>query len=136
MHLGIDSDSFAQPHLQRLPVILVVDDEDDFLELCELALAKEGMRVVRAHSAGEALWHALRSPPDLALVDLRLPQSDGFALLHALRAEPETCRIPVFAMTALLPRDAENLMEAGFDGCFPKPVNFTRLSQVLRSVLR
>src|SRR5688572_21805953 len=74
-----------RPILQQLdhvPLVLAVDDEEDFLELTELFLGGAGIRVVKARSATEALWHAMATPPDLIFLDLMLPHVDGFQVLH------------------------------------------------------
>jgi CheY-like chemotaxis protein len=112
--------------LDRPPNVLVVDDEEDFLELTELFLGNDGFHVMKAKSASEALWLALRNPPDLVFLDLRLPGADGFQVLRALRAEPETRDIPVFACTAADIPDGDALVRAGFDAAFPKPINWPR----------
>jgi CheY-like chemotaxis protein len=115
-----------------VPRVLVVDDEDDFLELSELFLAADGWGVIKAHSAEEAMKAVREEPPDFALVDLYIPGRDGFEVLRELRNEPTTEDIPVFATTAADLDDAEGLLRIGFDGHFPKPVNWPRLREVLR----
>lgn len=124
--------AWARAHRDRQPRVLVVDDEEDFLELTEMFLSADGFKVLKAKSASEALWMALKTPPDLVFLDLMLPGANGFQILHALRSEPETAHIPVFACSALDIRDAQNVLSAGFDGHFPKPVNWTGLRSVLR----
>jgi CheY-like chemotaxis protein len=114
---------------------LVVDDEEDFLELTELFLASEGVRVVKARSASEAVWKAFTDPPDLALVDLHLPGGSGFQVLRALRNEPETRDIPVFACTGADLDEPTGVLRAGFDGHFPKPINWPRLREVFRRLV-
>jgi CheY-like chemotaxis protein len=118
----------------RAPRVLVVDDEEDFLELTEMFLSADGFEVHTAKSASEALWSALKDPPDLVFLDLMLPGANGFQVLGALRAEPETRDVPVFACSALDIRDAERVLAAGFDGHFPKPVNWPGLRNVLRGL--
>src|SRR5688572_14324849 len=78
-----------------VPRVLVVDDEDDFLELSELFLAADGWGVAKAHSAEEAMKLVHEHPPDFALVDLYIPGRDGFDVLRDLRNEPSTEDIPV-----------------------------------------
>jgi CheY-like chemotaxis protein len=124
------------PRLETRPSILVVDDEEDFLELTELFLEGDGYRVLRARSASEAMWQALHNRPDLALVDLYIPGGDGFQILRALRTEPETRHLPVFACTAADLRDAHRVLEAGFDAHFPKPIDWPRLRALLKGVIR
>ncbi len=121
---------------ERVPRVLVVDDEDDFLELSELFLSSDGYGVVKAHSAAEAMSEVKRNPPDMALLDLYIPGGDGFQILRALRSEPATRDIPVFATTGADLEDVQGVLRVGFDGHFPKPVNWPRLRDVLRSLLR
>lgn len=128
--------TWARVRPDRPPRILVVDDEDDFLELTQLFLGADGFLVETARSASEALWMALRNPPDAVFLDLMLPGADGFQVLRALRHEPETRHIPVFAVSALDIRDARKVLQAGFDGHFPKPVNWPGLRSVLRRLFR
>jgi two-component system, cell cycle response regulator DivK len=130
----MDVEMHVLPRLERAPVVLAVDDEEEFLELTELFLGGAGIRVLKARSATEALWHALRTPPDLIFLDLMLPHVDGFQVLAALKSEPETRNIPVFACTAADFGDARGVLSAGFDALFPKPVNWTRLREILRSL--
>ncbi len=119
-----------------VPRVLVVDDEDDFLELSELFLAADGWGVQKAHSAEEALRFVRKQPPDFALVDLYIPGRDGFQVLKLLRDEPMTSDIPIFATTAADLDDAEGLLRIGFDGHFPKPVNWPRLRDMLKKLVK
>jgi CheY-like chemotaxis protein len=119
-----------------VPRVLVVDDEEDFLELSELFLSADGWGVVKATSAAEAMRLVKERPPDFALVDLYIPGRDGFQVLKDLRAEPSTQDIPVFATTAADLDDAEGLLRIGFDGHFPKPVNWPRLREVLKTLVK
>ena len=119
----------------RVPRVLVVDDEEDFLELSELFLAADGYGVIKARSASEAMTEVKRLPPDVALLDLYIPGGDGFQILRALRDEPSTRDIPVFATTAADLDDVEGVLRIGFDGHFPKPVNWPRLREMLKKLL-
>jgi CheY-like chemotaxis protein len=127
---------FPRLRVGRVPHILAVDDEEDFLELTEMFLIGDGFRVSKARSPSEALWVAARNPPDLALLDLLLPNGNGIQILRALRAEPETEDIPIFACTAADIDDVDGVLRVGFDGHFPKPVNWPRLRQVIRTLFR
>jgi CheY-like chemotaxis protein len=120
----------------RPPRVLVVDDEEEFLELTELFLVGDGFFVQKARSAKEALRLASREPPDLALLDLYIPGGDGFHILRALRAEPETRGIPVFACSGADLKSPRGVLDAGFDGHFPKPVNWPSLRDLLRKLTR
>lgn len=120
----------------RLPRVLVVDDEEDFLELSEMFLGTDGYGIVKARSAAEAMAEVRRSPPDIALLDLYIPNGDGFQILKALRNEPATRDIPVFATTGADLKDAAGVLRIGFDAHFPKPVNWPSLRDVLRNLWR
>jgi CheY-like chemotaxis protein len=120
----------------RVPHILVVDDEEDFLELTEMFLVGDGFRVSKARSPSEALWAAAQSPPDLAILDLLLPHGNGIQILRALRSEAETADIPIFACTAADIQDVEGILRVGFDGHFPKPVNWPKLREVIRRLFK
>ncbi len=119
----------------RVPRVLVVDDEEDFLELSELFLAADGYGVIKARSAAEAMSEVKRSPPDMALLDLYIPGGDGFAIMRALRSEPATRDIPIFATTGADLKDVEGVLRIGFDGHFPKPVIWPGLRDVLRRLV-
>lgn len=117
------------------PRVLVVDDEEDFLELSEMALAPEGYGVLKARSAAEAMHVVAHHPPDIAFLDLYIPGGDGFQILKALRAEDATRDIPVFATTGADLKDAAGVLRVGFDGHFPKPVNWAGLRDILRKLV-
>ena len=117
------------------PKVLVVDDEEDFLELSEMILTGDGFGVIKARSADEAMREVRRSPPDMALLDLYIPGGDGFAILKALRQEPSTRDIPVFATTGADLADVQGVLRIGFDAHFPKPVNWPRLREMLRKLV-
>jgi DNA-binding NtrC family response regulator len=81
--------------------VLVVDDEPLNLELLDQELGAAGYRVVRASSGEEALARATRAPPDLVLLDVRMPGLDGFETCRRLKASEVTRGIPVIVLTAL-----------------------------------
>jgi CheY-like chemotaxis protein len=115
---------------------LVVDDEEDFLELTRIFLEGAGFKVECARAAGEAVARAVRSPPDVILLDILLPGCDGIEILETLRSEPETRTVPVLACTALGHRDSGPLLvQAGFDGLVSKPINWHELRRLLESAV-
>jgi CheY-like chemotaxis protein len=117
-----------------VPRVLVVDDEEDFLELCEQILGDAGFGVVKARSAEEAMREVADQAPDVAFLDLHIPGGDGFEILKALRSQPQTRDIPVFATTGADLDEIETLLKVGFDGHFPKPVNWPGLSRLLHKL--
>lgn len=84
-----------------LAKILYVEDEDDIREVAQLALtAVGGFEVVACASGREAVARAAAAKADLVVIDVMMPDMDGFATLQALRRLPEAARVPVIFMTA------------------------------------
>lgn len=132
----IELDLPPRPRLARAPHVLIVDDDREFLELAAATLTGEGFHVDTALSAGDALVRAVRDPPDLILLDILLPGTDGIDVLEALRAEPETHDIPVIACTSLGERDSAALLtRLGFDALLAKPFDLLALARALRAAL-
>ena len=80
--------------------ILIVDDEDDILHFLELVLREKGYEVATAGSGYEALTRTQMEKPDLVLLDIMMPQMDGWEVLKLLRVDEETRRIPVAMLSA------------------------------------
>jgi len=80
--------------------VLVVEDDDATRELLVRLLEKEGHRVIEARNGREALAAAERSAPRLVLLDLAMPEMDGFEFIEALRGRPGLASIPVVVLTA------------------------------------
>ena len=80
--------------------ILVVDDEDDILQFLELVLREKGYDVVTAAGGQDALTRAQIEKPDLVLLDIMMPQMDGWEVLKLLRVDEETASIPVAMLSA------------------------------------
>lgn len=125
---------WRRTRLNATPQVLIVDDEEDFLELSADILSDAGFSVVMAKSAEEAMKLVQETAPDIAVLDLYIPGGDGFQILKALRAQPATRDIPVFATTGADIREVDTLLKVGFDGHFPKPVNWPGLSALLHKL--
>jgi DNA-binding response OmpR family regulator len=80
--------------------ILVVDDEDDILHFLELVLREKGYDVATASGGHEALTKAQLERPNLILLDIMMPQMDGWEVLKLLRVDEETADIPVAMLSA------------------------------------
>ena len=80
--------------------ILIVDDEEDILHFLELVLREKGYQVATASSGHEALTRAQMEKPDLILLDIMMPQMDGWEVLKLLRIDDETADIPVAMLSA------------------------------------
>jgi DNA-binding response OmpR family regulator len=116
------------------PRVLVVDDESAFIELLKYNLASQGFEMLAARDGMEALNIARRELPDVVLVDLMLPDLDGFSVCEILRAQPSTARVPIIVVSAL---DGEYVrsrgLQAGVACCFKKPVDMKVLGESIRS---
>ena len=80
--------------------ILIVDDEDDILHFLDLVLREKGYWVATATGGQEALTRAQLERPDLILLDIMMPQMDGWEVLKLLRVDEETAAIPVAMLSA------------------------------------
>jgi two-component system phosphate regulon response regulator PhoB len=94
-------------------LILVADDDEDFLNLVTLRLEQDGYRVERASDGPEALRKAREADPDLCVLDVMMSGLTGFDVLRELRAEERTERIPVMLLTASL--TDQEAFEGAFD---------------------
>src|SRR5690349_19173101 len=91
-------------------------------------LRSRGYAVVEAADGKQALEAARTEAPDLILLDLGLPELDGWEAARRLKAEPELRGVPIIALTArAMASDREEALAAGCDDYDTKPVNFTRL---------
>jgi two-component system, OmpR family, response regulator VicR len=80
--------------------IMVVDDEPDVVDLVKLVLESDGFDVVTAYSGKEALDKIVKEMPDLVLLDIMMPQMDGWEVYSRIKAHPKTKDIPVAMLTA------------------------------------
>jgi len=80
--------------------VLVVDDDPKAVEVIAAFLPSPGYEVVRAYSGSQAITLAQRMQPDLLLLDLMMPEIDGFAVVKALQDDPATAHIPILIVTA------------------------------------
>ncbi len=117
--------------------ILVVDDIELNVKLLEAKLSCEYYNVMRAYGGPEALAIADAEQPDLVLLDVMMPQMDGFEVCRRLKANPRTADVPVVMVTALsdIASRVQGL-EAGADDFLTKPVNDIALFARLRSLVR
>jgi len=115
-------------------VVLVVDDEPDNLEVVAETLEFRGAQVRTALNGVEALKVLEQYKPNLFLVDLSMPQMDGWELRMRIKNTPEIKDIPLLALSAhAMIGDKDRAITAGFDGYLTKPVNILTLLDDIRA---
>ncbi len=121
----------AQPG--RPTTILHIEDDPANRLLVRKLLAAEGMQVVDAESGLEGVRRALEIKPDLVLIDLNIPDLDGYEVALRLRGDPATAGTPLVAITAEGDRDTS--LAVGCDGFIAKPIQARKFAEEVRSYL-
>jgi two-component system, cell cycle response regulator DivK len=117
----------------KLTRVLIVDDNEMFIEMAKFVLSRSAYEVDTASDAEQALLQIRRRAPDLILMDIQMPGTDGIELTRMLKADPATRQIRVLAFTAFAAKgDERGLKDAGFDGYIGKPVEVTTLAAEVR----
>lgn len=116
--------------------ILLVEDNELNRDMLSRRLEKNGFEVVMASSGTDGIKTARTQSPDLILMDMRLPDIDGWAATRQLKADESTRHIPVIALTAhAMDRDRVSALEAGCDDFDTKPVELERLLAKIAALL-
>lgn len=116
--------------------ILYVEDNSDNRKLVRRVLEVEGYAVVEATNAYEALEQLEAQPIDLALMDINMPDMDGYTLTSRIKATPRFAKLPIVAVTANVMRgDRERSLQAGCDGYIQKPIDIDNLSSQIERFL-
>ncbi|MGC8698442.1 MAG: response regulator [Anaerolineae bacterium] len=117
--------------------ILYVEDNRENRNLMRRILEAEGYAVTEAANAREALESLRTHKLDLILMDINMPDMDGYTLTAEIRANPIYANIPIVAVTANVMRgDRERSLEAGCDGYIQKPIDVDLLPQLIERFMR
>ena len=117
--------------------ILIVDDELANREMLELLLQPEGYHTICASGGKQALAAITASLPDLILLDVTMPDLDGFEVASILKGNPATASIPIIMVTAQSGRGARVVgLNTGAEDYLTKPVDAAELSLKVRNLLR
>jgi two-component system, cell cycle response regulator DivK len=104
--------------------ILLIEDNEQNLYLTTFLLEKGGFMVVAARSGPEGMTLANQVRPDLIILDIQLPQMDGYTVARELRKNPVLKAVPIVAVTSYaMVGDREHALEAGCSGYIEKPIN-------------
>ena len=116
--------------------ILVVEDNDRNRRLMRILLKSKGYEVVEATTGEEAMNYLKDQKPDLILMDIQLPHTDGLALTRKIKSAKATSGIPIVAVTAYAMKgDRERILEAGCDGYISKPINTREVPLVIANII-
>ncbi|MEH2127132.1 CHASE2 domain-containing protein [Nostoc sp.] len=118
------------------PQILIVDDDRNHCSMLTSLLQEIGCQTLEATDGKHGLQMAIEHNPDVILLDLAMPNMDGFELMVHLQANPETCSIPIIVSSAsVFEENRQRSLEAGATAFLPKPLQIDELLNRLRSLL-
>lgn len=123
--------------MDEVITILYVEDNPDNRLLVKRVLMVEGYRVIEAENANQAFELLKTELPGLILMDINMPDVDGYTLTARLRDHQKLTRTPIIALTANVMRgDRERSLEAGCDGYIQKPIDVDLLPRQVERYLR
>ena len=115
-----------------LKVLYIEDDANNRLLVRRVLLAEQ-MDVIEASSAAQAIELVKSVRPDLILMDINMPEIDGYTLTSHFKQAPNLSGVPIIALTANVMRgDRERAMQAGCDGYIQKPIDIDLLPQQVK----
>lgn len=118
------------------PLVLVVDDAPDARALYGEYLEYLGFRVETAEDGAQAIQSARRDWPAIIIMDLAMPQVDGWQAIRRLKSDPTTAEIPIVALSAYaFGEEPQRARDAGADLCLSKPCLPSQLARVIRAML-
>ncbi len=123
--------------MQTPPLILIVDDDPIFLETLQDLLTTKALAVATVASGAAALEYLKENEPDIILLDVMMPEMDGFTLCRRIRQNPAWQHLPIILVTAL--NDKEDLLRGlmvGADEFLSKPIDTSELTARILSMLR
>lgn len=118
--------------------VVIVEDEQEMIDLIQLILSRRGFNVIGANGGAQGLKEIRENSPDLVLLDLMMPEMDGWQVYQQLKADDATANIPVIVVTA----KAQNIDKvlglhiAKVDDYIPKPFSLEELVTRIEKVLK
>ncbi len=119
-----------------MSIVLIVEDNVDNYELVRYLLERKGHATLWARGGREGISMAKENKPDLILMDLSLPEMDGWTATGCLKSDAETKHIPVAALTAhTLPGDRKRALDVGCNGYLSKPINIALFDDLVAKLI-
>jgi CheY-like chemotaxis protein len=120
-----------------MPKILIVEDNEENRDSLSRRLQRRGYAIITAEDGAAGITMAQAEKPDLILMDMNMPELDGWEATRQIKAIKELQRVPVLALTAhALAGDKERALEAGCTDYHTKPVDFTKLVGQIETLLK
>ncbi|MCC6747096.1 MAG: response regulator [Deltaproteobacteria bacterium] len=117
--------------------ILLVEDNENNRYLATFLLERHGFTVIAAQNGREALERARAEAPELILLDIQMPEMDGYETAERLKADPELAAIPVVGVSSFaMVGDRERALALGFSGYLEKPIDPATFVDQVRAYLR
>src|SRR3989441_5468382 len=117
--------------------ILIVEDEQTVVDILRKGLEPEGFQVIAAYNGQAGLRAVTEARPDLLILDLTLPELDGFELCRRIRRQPETARLPILVLSGKTEVvDKVVMLELGADDYITKPFSPKELVARVKTLLR
>lgn len=116
--------------------ILIVEDEESLLRLESILLTSRGYEVAGVLNGKAALDHIATDRPDLIILDIMLPEMDGFEVCRRIKADPDTNHIPVIMLTAKKSsQDQKKGLDAGAAAYITKPFKSARIMEIIQGLI-
>ena len=119
-----------------MSTILIVEDNEKNMKLVRDILQHKGYATLEAHTGDGGVRTALLARPDLILMDIQLPDFDGFEALRRIREDGTLVDVPVIAVSAsVMPGDQQRIVSSGFDAFVTKPINIKQFLETVQRAL-
>ena len=120
-----------------MPKVMVIDDDEDFTKLYKQTLTASGFETSAVNDGVAAIELAYLVKPDIFVVDLMMPNIDGFQLCKMIRDDPVLKKTPIIIITALTDKDSRKVaVDAGANDYLAKPFNINDLKSRINALLK
>lgn len=116
--------------------VLIIEDNEQNMYMLSYLLESENYEVIKASSGPEGITAAKNTKPDIILLDIQLPEMDGYKVAAMIKDDKNTNNIPIIAVTSYaMPGDREKAIESGATGYIEKPINPDTFISQMKSFL-